>query len=73
MKLKFKIEGLNCPNCAKSLEKSISRLESIESVSINFITQKMIIKTNNENSNELITEINKLIKSEKPEVSITLK
>lgn len=34
---KFKIEGLDCPNCAKALEGEINKLSSVKSAKINFV------------------------------------
>ena len=36
MKTKFKIEGLDCANCAIELENKLGKMEGIEDVSINF-------------------------------------
>ncbi len=41
MKSKFKIKGLDCANCANQLERSIQKLEGVESANISFFTQKM--------------------------------
>ena len=38
MKSKFKIKGLDCANCASQLEKSIQKLDGIESANISFMT-----------------------------------
>lgn len=34
---KFKIEGLDCPNCAKALEGEINKLNSVKNAKINFV------------------------------------
>ena len=41
MKMKFKLKGLDCANCAAELERRIKKLEGIESVSISFMTESM--------------------------------
>lgn len=73
MKLKFKIEGLDCVNCANELEDEIRKVEGVISVSISFMTQKMIIETNTDDSEQLIEKIKKLINKAEPDVTITLK
>lgn len=73
MKLKFTIEGLDCANCANELEENISKIEGINSVSISFMSQKMIIETDTENTDELIKKIEEVVKDEEPEVILTLK
>lgn len=73
MKLKFKIEGLDCANCANQLEESIGKLEDVISVSISFMTERMIIETNTEDKDRLIEQVKSLIKKLEPDVTITLK
>lgn len=73
MKLKFKIEGLDCANCANELEENIKKIEEVNSVSISFMTQRMIIETNTNDIDSLIQKVKELIKKSEPDVTITLK
>lgn len=41
MKKSVKIEGLDCPNCARALEGEINKLEIVENASIDFINKKL--------------------------------
>ena len=43
MKKTYMMEELDCANCAAKMEGAISKLEGVESVSVNFMTQKMVI------------------------------
>ncbi len=70
MKIKFKIEGIDCVNCANELENAISKVEGIQSVSINFLTQKMNIELDENNKDEILAKMNKVIKKEEPDVKI---
>ena len=54
MKKGYKIKGLDCANCATQLENAIQKIEGIESVSINFLTEKMIMEYNEENKQEIM-------------------
>ena len=45
MKTKFRIKGLDCPNCAAKLEGMIAKLEGIESAKINFLTEKITVES----------------------------
>ncbi len=42
MKKVYKIE-VDCANCAAKIQDAISKVEGVNSVNINFMTQKMII------------------------------
>ncbi len=45
MKYKFKITGLDCPNCAMKLAASFEKLDSVESAKINFLTEKLTVES----------------------------
>ena len=70
MKSKFKIQGLDCANCAAELERAIQKLAGIESVNISFITQKMDIEFDETRREEIMQNIKKTIKKEEPDVTI---
>jgi Cu+-exporting ATPase len=42
------IEGMTCAACAKSVERAVGKLEGIDSVSVNFATEKAVVKYNPE-------------------------
>lgn len=67
---KFKIEGLDCANCANELESELSKLDLINNVSISFMTEKLSFDCEEENVDESLEEIKKVIKKEEPDVSI---
>ncbi len=72
MKMKFKIEGLDCANCAAELERAIQKIEEIQSVTINFLTEKMEIEYREDQikEQEIIKKLKKIIKKEEPDVTI---
>ena len=45
---KYKILGLDCPNCAKSLEKEINKQPSIKKAEINFVKEYITIDSHNQ-------------------------
>ena len=70
MKSKFKIKGLDCANCASQLERTIQKIEGIESANISFMTQKMELEYDETRKEEIIKNIKKVIKKEEPDVTI---
>ena len=72
MKMKFKIEGSDCANCAAELERAIQKIEEIQSVTINFLTEKMEIEYREDQikEQEIIKKLKKIIKKEEPDVTI---
>ena len=70
MKSKFKIKGLDCANCAAELERKIEKIEGIENVNINFLSERMDIEYDETKKEELIQKVKKTIKREEPDVII---
>lgn len=67
---KFKIEGIDCPNCANVLEQGLKKVDLISNISIDFITQKLSFECEENNIDEALNEIKKVIKKEEPDVTI---
>ena len=40
----FKIEGLDCANCARELEEEIEKVKGVSSVTVDFMAQKVIVE-----------------------------
>ena len=70
MKKKFKIKGIDCANCAAHLEEKIKKVEGVESASISFFTENMVIECSEENLGEVMKNIQKIIKREEPDAII---
>ena len=70
MKSKFKIRGLDCANCASQLERTIQKIEGIEIVNINFLTEKMEFEYDETRKEEIIQKVKKVIKKEEPDLII---
>ncbi len=70
MRLKFKIKGLDCANCAAELERKIQKVEGITEASISFMTEKMIIECNDDEKDEIVEKIKKVVKKEEPDVVV---
>ena len=43
MKKKFKLEDLDCANCAAKMEEAIKRIEGVNDANVSFLAQKMTI------------------------------
>ncbi|CQR48459.1 putative cadmium-transporting ATPase [Paraliobacillus sp. PM-2] len=58
-KMEYLVHGMDCSNCAKSIENHLNTLPTIHSVTVNFSTGKM--KVEHENSvDDIISEVAKL-------------
>jgi copper chaperone CopZ len=48
MKKVFRLEGLDCANCASKIEKAISRLDGVRSASVSFLTTRLVIEADDD-------------------------
>ena len=69
-KYKFKIKNLDCANCANELERALQKIDIIENVSISFMTQKLVFECAEEDKEQALEKIKKIIKKEEPDVVI---
>ena len=70
MKNIFKIKGIDCANCAAHLEEKIRKIEGVEEATISFFTEKMVIECSDEDKDEVMNKIKKLVKKEEPDATI---
>ena len=70
MNSKFKIKGLDCANCASELERAIQKIDGVESANISFMAERMELVYDENNEDEIIKKVKKIIKREEPDVTI---
>ena len=67
---RYILKGLDCANCAAELERKIQKIEGITEASISFMTEKMIIECNDNEKDEIVEKIKKVVKKEEPDVVV---
>ncbi len=70
MKNTYKIKGLDCANCAAQLENAINKVEGVQSASISFMTERMVLEFDEQNKEEIMKKVKKVIKKEEPDVTL---
>ena len=45
MKKKFKLQDLDCANCAAKMEEAIKKIPGVNDAAVSFMTQKMTVET----------------------------
>ena len=68
---KIKFDGLHCPNCAKSLETQLNKLESVKSLKIEFLKEFIIFDADDYDKAE--NDIINLTKQLEPDVKLFTK
>ena len=66
--MKIKIEGLDCPNCARTLENHINKIDGVYNAKINFL--KSYIEFQSNDNEKAINDIIEITKKIEPEAKI---
>ena len=59
MKKKFKMENLDCANCATKMEAAIQKIPGVKSAAISFMTQKLTLEAEEEHLEEILAKAQK--------------
>jgi len=70
MKKAFKLEGLDCANCAAKIEHAVKGIEGVTSASVNFMTTKMVIEGEEMLFDEIVKAANAIVKRLEPDVVV---
>ena len=67
------MQDLDCANCAAKMEDAVRKIPGVQSVSISFMTQKMIIELDENESEKILKEVVKVCKKVEPDCEILIK
>ena len=70
MKKVYKLEDLDCANCAAKMECAIQKIEGVNSASVNFMGQRMTIDANDENFDSIMKQVVKVCRKIEPDCTI---
>lgn len=71
MKKKFKVEGIDCPNCAAKIEKEVGKIEGVTSSKINFLAEKLTLEVEESALATLLDEVKKTVSLTEPDAVVT--
>ena len=72
MKKKFKLQDLDCANCAAKMEDSIKKIDGVNDVSVSFMTQKMMVDADDARFDDIMKEVVKVCAKVEPDCKILL-
>ncbi|MGN0345246.1 MAG: cation transporter [Lachnospiraceae bacterium] len=70
MKKKFKLQDLDCANCAAKMEEAIKKIEGVNDASMSFMTQKLTIDAADERFDAIMDEVEKVCAKVEPDMKI---
>lgn len=70
MKKNYKLEDLDCANCAAKMERAVAKIDGVNSVSISFMAQRMAIEADDSRFEEIMDQVVKTCKKVEPDCRI---
>ena len=72
MKKKFKLQDLDCANCAAKMEEAIKKIDGVNDASVNFMMQKMTIDADDSKFDDIMKEVVTVCAKVEPDCKILL-
>ena len=72
MKKKFKMEDLDCANCAAKMEAAIKKIDGVSDANVSFMAQKMTIEAADDRFDEIMKEVAAVCAKVEPDCKILL-
>ena len=70
MRKVFKLDNLDCANCAAKMEDAIKKINGVQDASMRFMTQKLVIEADEANMDAVVDEAAKVCKKIEPDMTI---
>ena len=72
MKKKFKLQDLDCANCAAKMEEAIKKIDGVTDASVNFMMQKMTIEADDDRFDEIMKNVQSTISKVEPDCVVLM-
>ena len=72
MKKVYKLEDLDCANCAAKMERAIQKLDGVQNASVSFMAQRLTIEADDANFDEIMKRVVKAWPEIEPDCTLVL-
>ena len=72
MKKHFKLQDLDCANCAAKMEDAIKKIDGVNDASVSFMSQKLTLDADDARFEEILKQAVKVCKKVEPDCVIVL-
>ena len=73
MKKKFKLQDLDCANCAAKMEDAIKKIPGVNDANVSFMMQKMTVDAEDEKFDAFMEEVVRVCAKVEPDCKILMK
>ena len=70
MRKSFKLDEIDCANCARKLQDELAKLDGVDAVSVDFMTQKLTLSAADECFDEVLGRVVALAAKIEPDCEI---
>lgn len=70
MRKSFKLDEIDCANCAQKLENAICELDGVEKASVNFMTQKLTLAAADDAFDDVLGRVVALVADLEPDCEV---
>ncbi len=72
MKKVYKLEDLDCANCAAKMERAIVKIDGVSNANVSFMSQRLTIEADETRFDDIMKEVVKTCKKVEPDCRIIL-
>ena len=73
MKKKFKVQDLDCANCAAKMEDAIKKIPGVNDANVSFMMQKMTVDAEDDKFDAIMEEVVRVCAKVEPDCKILMK
>ena len=70
MRKSFKLDEIDCANCARKLEDAISKVDGVDAASVNFMTQKLTLSAADDRFDQVLDDVVTLVSKMEPDCEV---
>lgn len=70
MKKVFELDEVDCANCARKMQEAVAKIDGVDSVTVNFFTQKMTLEAADDKFDAVLKEALKVLKKVEPDCEV---
>lgn len=70
MRKVFKLDNLDCANCAAKMEEAIKKIDGVQSASMRFMTQKLVIEADESQMDAIFDQAAEVCRKIEPDMTI---
>ncbi len=70
MRKSFKLDEIDCANCARKLQDELARVDGVDAVSVNFMTQKLTLSAADDRFDDVLGRVVALAAKSEPDCEI---